>query len=54
MIESIDPFKEWDAAYLLGALSQEERLAYEKHLSSCSSCTGALAAISRLLPKLSR
>lgn len=54
MIESIDPFKEWDAAYLLGALSQEERLAYEKHLSSCSSCTGALAAISHIPEYLGR
>ena len=52
MIESIDPFQDWDASYVLGALSEEESVEYEKHLATCARCSASLAAISHL-PELS-
>lgn len=33
-----DEFAHLDAAYVLGALGQEERRAYEKHLDQCPAC----------------
>ncbi len=54
MIEPIDPFKDWDAAYILGALSQEECLEYEKHVTACPSCSTALGEISHLPQILAR
>ncbi|WP_216216381.1 anti-sigma factor family protein [Amycolatopsis aidingensis] len=33
-----DPFREFDAAYLLGALSPEDRFAFEQHLRGCADC----------------
>lgn len=50
-----DPFEHDDAAYVLGALSDEERAAFEAHLEECDACarrvaelrpmTGALAVL---------
>ncbi|ONI67058.1 anti-sigma factor [Kribbella sp. ALI-6-A] len=40
-----DPYREWDAAYLLGALSAEERRAYEDHLRTCKECSAELASL---------
>jgi hypothetical protein len=40
---STDRYREWDAAYLLGALSAEERLEFETHLKECPSCSAAVA-----------
>ena len=37
-----DAFREWDAAYLLGALSPADRRAYEQHLRGCPGCREAL------------
>ena len=34
-----DPFEYDDAAYVLGALSHEGRIAYEEHLQGCARCT---------------
>lgn len=34
-----DPFEYDDAAYVLGALSEPERAAFEAHLASCDACT---------------
>ena len=48
-------YAEWDAAYVLGALSPTQRLEYEDHLAGCLRCTnavGELAAIPGLLGKL--
>lgn len=48
----IDPFEHDDAAYVLDALSDPEREAFEAHLATCTACTGrvnALAATSTLL-----
>ena len=53
--ENVDPFRDWDAAYLLGALSSDERRSYERHLSNCAACTSAvgdLAGIPGFLTKI--
>lgn len=47
-----DPFEHDDAAYVLNALSEPERTAFEAHLATCAACTSrvnALAATSALL-----
>ena len=38
-----DEFAEWDAAYVLGALSPSDRRAYERHLAECDACRAAVA-----------
>ncbi|TCO33109.1 putative zinc finger protein [Kribbella steppae] len=40
-----DPYKEWDAAYLLGALSAKDRRAYEEHLRTCDECSAEVASL---------
>ncbi len=45
---SSDPFAHHDAAYVLGALSQEERRAFEEHVSRCTACTRAVADLAGL------
>ncbi|QGQ20716.1 hypothetical protein GC089_17895 [Cellulomonas sp. JZ18] len=40
-----DPYREWDAAYVLGALGPEERRAYEQHLAGCPACREAVAEL---------
>jgi hypothetical protein len=47
-----DPYARLDAAYLLGALDADERLAYEAHLAVCRRCRAALAEISAIPPLL--
>lgn len=37
-----DRFAEWDAAYVLGALSPADRHAYEEHLVTCDACSIAV------------
>lgn len=52
---STDEFATYDAAYVLGALSPTERVAYEAHLAGCPSCAGAvteLAGLPGLLAKV--
>ncbi|MGW3999585.1 hypothetical protein ACWEF6_39340 [Amycolatopsis sp. NPDC004772] len=39
-----DPYRDWDAAYVLGALSPAERREYEGHLGCCVSCAAAVAS----------
>jgi hypothetical protein len=51
-----DRFAQWDAAYMLGALSPADRREYEEHLASCPTCQAAvseLAAIPGLLAQVS-
>jgi hypothetical protein len=51
-----DKFAQWDAAYVLGALSPAERREFEEHLASCPSCkaeVSELAAIPGLLAQIS-
>ena len=40
-----DPYREWDSAYLLGALSAKDRHAYEEHLRDCAECSAAVASL---------
>ncbi|MET0481149.1 MAG: zf-HC2 domain-containing protein [Mycetocola sp.] len=40
-----DMYREWDAAYVLGALSPEDRRAFERHLSVCPRCEAAVAEL---------
>lgn len=43
-----DPFAMFDAAYVLGALSPEDREAYEEHLPGCPSCSRAVQELAGL------
>jgi Putative zinc-finger len=40
-----DPYEMWDAAYVLGSLSSNERREYETHLSVCKPCRMAVAEL---------
>jgi anti-sigma factor RsiW len=42
-MRAVDTYAEWDAAYVLGALSSDERREFEDHLSACSACQAAVA-----------
>ena len=48
------PFAHDDAAYVLGALPSVERLAFERHLDGCGSCTRALRELAGLPGLLGR
>lgn len=41
-------YREWDAAYVLGSLSPEERAEYEEHLETCESCREQVGSLSGL------
>jgi anti-sigma factor RsiW len=45
MMAATDPYRQWDAAYVLGALSAKERLEFELHLASCQECSAAVAEL---------
>jgi len=45
MTEFDDEYGEWDAAYVLGALSHEERKEYEAHLAKCTNCSNSLTLL---------
>ena len=50
-----DPFTENDAAYVMGALTTEDRLAFEAHLPGCPDCTRSvreLSGVTDLLDKV--
>ncbi|MEZ0447493.1 anti-sigma factor family protein [Cellulomonas sp. ICMP 17802] len=40
-----DAFRDWDAAYVLGALDSEDRRAFEEHLRTCASCRASVAEL---------
>jgi Putative zinc-finger len=40
-----DPYSDWDAAYLLGALSAKDRRGYEEHLQTCDECSAEVASL---------
>jgi len=48
MTSTPDAFREWDAAYVLGALSAEDRRAFERHLPICPACAAAVAELAGL------
>jgi len=45
MTENLDQYRDWDAAYVLGALSADDRRAFERHLANCPDCTRAVAEL---------
>ena len=47
-------FVDSDAAYVLGALSPAERLAYERHLDTCADCTRSVRQLAGLPGLLAR
>jgi len=47
-------FAEWDAAFVLGALSPAERRDYEDHLEDCDKCRAAVTELSALPGLLGR
>lgn len=52
-----DRYREWDAAYVVGALSPSERREFERHLAGCDACREAvseLAGMPAVLSELSR
>ncbi|HLN78546.1 MAG TPA: zf-HC2 domain-containing protein [Nocardioidaceae bacterium] len=51
---SHDVFSQYDAAYVLGALSPAERQAFEDHLESCGSCRRAVSEVAGLPGLLAR
>ncbi|MGQ4619232.1 zf-HC2 domain-containing protein [Nocardia sp. R7R-8] len=48
MTDITDDFSTWDAPYVLGSLTRDERLQYESHLSSCRDCRAAVAQLAGL------
>lgn len=42
---SEDQFRDWDAAYVLGMLSSDDRRAFEQHLTTCHACSTAVAEL---------
>lgn len=45
MNDSLDPYTQWDAAYVLGALSPADRHDFETHLTACPACAAAVAEL---------
>ncbi|MFE6967830.1 anti-sigma factor family protein [Isoptericola sp. NPDC057653] len=45
MTATTDPYREWDAAYVLGALSPADRREFEEHLAGCDGCRAAVAEL---------
>ena len=45
MTTDVDPYREWDAAYVLGALSPQDRRDYEQHLATCPTCRDAVSEL---------
>jgi len=41
----IDRYTQWDAAYVLGALSPDERGEYEAHLATCDRCRASVSEL---------
>jgi hypothetical protein len=54
MTRDVDPFREDDAAYVMGALSEEDRLAFEAHLATCADCTASVAQMSAVTSLLGK
>ena len=49
-----DRYADWDASYVLGALSPAERREYEGHLETCPRCAEAVAEVAGLPHLLAR
>ncbi len=46
-------YETWDAAYVLGSLSDSDCREYERHLAGCAPCRDAVAELAGLAPLLS-
>jgi carotenoid cleavage dioxygenase-like enzyme len=53
MFEGEHDYAMWDAAYVLGALSDADRREFETHLVGCTSCSRAVTELTVLSPLLS-
>jgi len=53
-VTASDPFVTYDAAYVLGALSPEDRQEFEEHLLGCARCSAAVREMSVIPGVLSR
>jgi hypothetical protein len=51
--EDGDKYAEWDAAYVLGSLSETDRREFDAHLDECQSCRDAVAELSGIPALLS-
>lgn len=49
-----EEFADWDAAYVIGALSPSDRRAYEEHLVDCAECGRAVGELAPTVGLLSR
>lgn len=49
-----DRYRDWDASYLLDALSRTERAEYEEHLASCEACRNGVAELAGMSALLGR
>ncbi len=47
-------FADWDASYVLGALSPADRRDFEKHLETCERCSAAVAELTSMPGLLAR
>ena len=54
MSRPADPFETYDAAYVLGALSPEDRSAFEAHLKECYECARSVQELAGLPGLLSQ
>ncbi len=45
-LDDDDRYATWDAPYVLGSLSDDERREYEAHLQTCPRCRAAVAELS--------
>ena len=45
MSDNHETFAQWDASYVLGALTSGDRRAYEAHLEECERCRVSLSLI---------
>jgi len=43
--QAVDKYRDWDAAYVLGSLSTDERREFERHLANCTGCSSAVAEL---------
>jgi hypothetical protein len=53
-VSATDPYREWDAAYVLGSLTAVERREFESHLLSCDACSAGVAELAGLPGLLSK
>lgn len=49
-----DGYATWDAAYVLGSLSEDDRREYEAHLQTCPRCRAAVEGLGEIPPLLAK